>query len=306
MGIDSLRNIWYFIIFHRKGEMEMQFQDPRFYDYLQVSPQAEPEIIEAAYRRLAKKYHPDVFQGDKAFAEEQMKRINAAYQVLRDPDARRAYDAWLAGGAAPGGGAGQARPEDMDPALRARYLEWKRAMEMDVRREAASDMRLVVEELLANLLAMRGISFPPEITDLNPRISYVRGLGAIDEAMAADLHTVRIISNKIVHASPCTEADYRRAAGLLEGAVARYLYQMGGAGIPRPEGDLSPRAQPQAQGDRHLGPPALLLAGAQRSAKGGFVGCSHSHRRVRGERVYPRLPALGADLGGHRPVPGGN
>jgi hypothetical protein len=55
-----------------------------------VDPQAEPEIIEAAYRRLAKKYHPDV--ATSRDAGERMKEINAAYAVLRDPVQRAAYD----------------------------------------------------------------------------------------------------------------------------------------------------------------------------------------------------------------------
>ena len=48
-------------------------------------------MIEAAYRRLALKYHPDHNRGD-ARAEEQMKRINAAFRVLSRPDSRAEYD----------------------------------------------------------------------------------------------------------------------------------------------------------------------------------------------------------------------
>jgi len=62
------------------------------YRVLQVDPSAEPEVIEAAYKRLALKYHPDHNRGD-ALAEEQMKRINAAYTVLRKADLRADYDA---------------------------------------------------------------------------------------------------------------------------------------------------------------------------------------------------------------------
>jgi curved DNA-binding protein CbpA len=57
-----------------------------------VDPSADPEVIEAAYRRLALKYHPDHNRGDSQ-AEEQMKRINAAFGVLRRPDLRAQYDA---------------------------------------------------------------------------------------------------------------------------------------------------------------------------------------------------------------------
>lgn len=61
------------------------------YKILQVDTEAEPEVIEAAYRRLARKYHPDVSAA--AGAVERMQELNAAYQVLRDPARRAAYDA---------------------------------------------------------------------------------------------------------------------------------------------------------------------------------------------------------------------
>jgi curved DNA-binding protein CbpA len=65
--------------------------DSNLYRVLQVDPSAEPEVIEAAYRRLALKYHPDHNSGD-AQAEEQMKRINEAFRVLGKPDLRADYD----------------------------------------------------------------------------------------------------------------------------------------------------------------------------------------------------------------------
>ena len=60
------------------------------YAVLQVHPTAEPEIVDAAYRRLARMYHPDV---NKAHgAHETMIRINLAYEILGDPAKRAAYD----------------------------------------------------------------------------------------------------------------------------------------------------------------------------------------------------------------------
>jgi len=64
---------------------------PDYYAILQVSPTAEKEVIEAAYRKLAQKYHPDINKSPEA--EEKMKRFNAAYEVLSDPAKRAAYDA---------------------------------------------------------------------------------------------------------------------------------------------------------------------------------------------------------------------
>ncbi len=66
--------------------------DADLYRALQVDPSADPEVIEAAYKRLALKYHPDHNRGDPQ-AEEHMKRINEAYRVLGKPDLRADYDA---------------------------------------------------------------------------------------------------------------------------------------------------------------------------------------------------------------------
>jgi hypothetical protein len=77
------------------------------YEILQVDRRAEPEIVEAAYRRLARKYHPDVSGSDAA--GRRMTEINAAYEVLRDPLRRAAYDRELQGRA--GSGAQQEAPE---------------------------------------------------------------------------------------------------------------------------------------------------------------------------------------------------
>lgn len=63
-----------------------------YYEILEISQNASPEVIQNAYKTLAKKYHPDVYQGDKSLAEEQMKQINEAYEVLSDPQKRMEYD----------------------------------------------------------------------------------------------------------------------------------------------------------------------------------------------------------------------
>ena len=62
-----------------------------FYKMLGVGRKAKPEEIRKAYKRLARKFHPDVNPGDKS-AEERFKRVSEAYDVLSDPKKRQIYD----------------------------------------------------------------------------------------------------------------------------------------------------------------------------------------------------------------------
>src|SRR4030095_14186288 len=62
-----------------------------YYEILGVKRDAKPDEIKKAYRRLARKYHPDVNPGDKA-AEERFKLTSEAHDVLSDPKKRSVYD----------------------------------------------------------------------------------------------------------------------------------------------------------------------------------------------------------------------
>ena len=62
------------------------------YETLGVSKNASDKEIKEAYKKLVKKYHPDVYTGDKNFAEKKTKEINIAYDVLSNPESRAQYN----------------------------------------------------------------------------------------------------------------------------------------------------------------------------------------------------------------------
>jgi DnaJ-class molecular chaperone len=91
------------------------------YRELQVCRDAEPEVIEKAYRALSLKFHPDRAAPDqRPRATRRMQRINAAYNVLRDPVRRARYDAGLA----PETGGAAAWEEFLDHGLVGMFSDW--------------------------------------------------------------------------------------------------------------------------------------------------------------------------------------
>src|SRR6202023_26855 len=80
--------------------MAVQFRD--YYETLGVSKTGTENEIRSAFRKLARKYHPDVAK-DKKAAEEKFKQINEAYEVLSDPEKRTKYDQLGANWNQPGG-----------------------------------------------------------------------------------------------------------------------------------------------------------------------------------------------------------
>lgn len=62
-----------------------------YYEILEISPKASKDEIKAAFRKLAKKYHPDTNVNDKTLGEK-FREINEAYSVLNDENSRKQYD----------------------------------------------------------------------------------------------------------------------------------------------------------------------------------------------------------------------
>ena len=87
-----------------------------YYKTLGVAPDASLEEVKKAYRKLARKYHPDVNPGNKE-AEDKFKAISEANEVLSDPEKRKIYDEFGYEGLRAG----------FDPEQARQYRQWQQA-----------------------------------------------------------------------------------------------------------------------------------------------------------------------------------
>jgi len=95
---------------------------PNHYELLQIGPDASPQDLRQAFRRLSKRYHPDTTDLPQGQAEEAFRRLQQAYLILSDPARRRLYDAALQAqrdAASPAAAAARLRPPQPLPVRRA-------------------------------------------------------------------------------------------------------------------------------------------------------------------------------------------
>ena len=137
------------------------------YQVLQVLPTAEPEVLNAAFRALAMKYHPDRQPG--RHAARRMAELNAAWELVRDPASRDAYDRGLRMASATPGFAAQGvivPPDTAGPGTRldfGRYAGWRLR---DVARHDAQYLKWLARHAsgkpyrheIGELLARQGIA----------------------------------------------------------------------------------------------------------------------------------------------------
>jgi DnaJ-class molecular chaperone len=88
-------------------------KETKYYDLLEISPDADQSAIKKAYRKMAMKYHPDKNPDNKVEAEEKFKEVSEAYQVLSDESKRALYDEHGEEGVKEGGGGGFSSAHDL-------------------------------------------------------------------------------------------------------------------------------------------------------------------------------------------------
>ena len=66
-----------------------------YYQILNLSQNASQQQIKSSYKKLVKQYHPDLYVGDKEFAEQKIKEINESYDILSNSEKKAEYDAYL-------------------------------------------------------------------------------------------------------------------------------------------------------------------------------------------------------------------
>jgi hypothetical protein len=115
-----------------KEQWEINWKD--YYEILQVHPSAEPEVIEAAFKKLAFKYFPDLNK-DKV-ANKRMKDINEAHEIISNPEKRRRYhEAYVQRIGRPGNNSSTPPPLRPKPEVQPKIIRFQDLVNGEIRRE---------------------------------------------------------------------------------------------------------------------------------------------------------------------------
>ena len=179
------------------------------YQVLGVSPDASDDEIKQAYRRLAKKYHPDRNPGDEEAAR-QMQRVNAAYEQIKNPEKAHPNQGGYGYGYNPYGGYQQQEQGDAYQRAAYQYIRYGRYQEALNTLENAQekDARWYYLSALANnglgnqVTALehirRALSMEPD------NVEYMRVLEAIQSGGAAYRRQAGNFGGFVIRGNPCT------------------------------------------------------------------------------------------------------
>ena len=181
-------------------------EDP--YKVLGISPDASDEEIKKAYRRLAKKYHPDLNPGD-AEAARKMKEVNAAYEQIKNPEEVRQSQ--------PGGQSSYGGYTQYDP------FGWGSSWGSDTQQSQGDQYQRAAEQYIRFGQYRQAINALSNSTDRDARWYYLSarahyGLGSQVTALEHIRRAVSMDPNNPIYLQMLNQmenggSDYRRQAG---------------------------------------------------------------------------------------------
>jgi molecular chaperone DnaJ len=290
-----------------------------YYDVLGVKRGTSDDEVKKAYRRLARKHHPDVNPGDKA-AEEKFKEISEAYEILSDPEKRKQYD--TLGHAAfegfqPGGGAGwqdfarqgfggstSGAGFDFGDLFGDLFGESRGFRPSGPRKGADLEYEMEVDFQEAVLGAEKEISYrrSAPCTDCAGK-GYRPGTGGGTCPQCGGSGRVRSQRGPMVMQQPCSQC---RGSGRLGGTPCSTCG--GGGSVPKPE-----RIRVKIPAGIDTGSKVRVASKGEAGADGGSPGDLYIRVRVRPDARFSRqgsdlittvtVPLLDAVLGGTTLVP---